>query len=158
MPRPRSEDPYGRLRQLLLLILAVATAGTGVELGLLGHYETVWQWTPIAVFAMGLAATAVVLVRPRRGGIRLFQAVMGLFIAAGALGLYLHYRGNAEFELEMVPSLHGFELFWEAIRGATPALAPGTMVQLGLLGLATTYRHPLLRRSTELADSTEEDS
>jgi hypothetical protein len=35
-------------------------------------------------------------------------------------------------------------LFREALSGATPALAPGTMVQFGLLGLLYTYRHPRL--------------
>jgi hypothetical protein len=44
-----------------------------------------------------------------------------------------------EFELEMYPGLSGLELFREAMKGATPALAPGTMTILGLLGLAYTY-------------------
>ena len=156
--KARSPEGHGRLRAFLLLILAMATAGTAVELALLGHYETIWQWTPLAVFGVGLAVTLTFLLRPRRSALRLFQTAMVLFIASGALGLYLHYRGNAEFELEMVPSLHGLNLFWEALRGATPALAPGTMIQLGLLGLATTYRHPLLRSSAELHDSTQEDT
>ncbi|MFB3131882.1 MAG: hypothetical protein ACE10K_05095, partial [Rhodothermales bacterium] len=55
----------------------------------------------------------------------------------------------AEFELEMYPTLKGLELFWESIKGATPALAPGTMIQLGLLGWAYTYRHPALIKSIE---------
>jgi hypothetical protein len=45
----------------------------------------------------------------------------------------------------MSPDVTGWPLFWEAIRGATPALAPGAMVQLGLIGLAFTIRHPALR-------------
>jgi len=28
-----------------------------------------------------------------------------------------------------------------------PALAPGAMIQLGLLGLVYTYRHPFIRQS-----------
>ena len=69
---------------------------------------------------------------------------MILFVLSGLVGLILHYQGNAEFELEMYPSLNGLELFWEAIRGATPTLAPGTMIQLGLLGWVYTIRHPQL--------------
>jgi len=42
--------------------------------------------------------------------------------------------------------MEGFELFKESMMGATPALAPGMMAHLGLLGLALTYRHPLLAR------------
>ena len=65
-------------------------------------------------------------------------------LSSGVLGLYLHYRGNVEFELEMYSSLRGFELFWEALKGATPALAPAAMAHLGLVGLAYSYHHPLL--------------
>jgi hypothetical protein len=60
------------------------------------------------------------------------------------VGLYLHYRGNVEFALERDPSLSGARLLWKALRGATPALAPGALSQLGLLGLLYTYGHPAL--------------
>jgi hypothetical protein len=49
--------------------------------------------------------------------------------------------------------MKGLELFWEAMKGATPSLAPGVMAQLGLLGLACTYRHPLLRARRDTQDS-----
>ena len=32
---------------------------------------------------------------------------MGAFVVSGVVGLWLHYQGNAEFELEMYPSLQG---------------------------------------------------
>ncbi len=38
--------------------------------------------------------------------------------------------------------MSGFELAWEALKGATPSLAPGTMMLLGMLGLIYTFRHP----------------
>jgi hypothetical protein len=153
-----SSEALGKLRGLLLALLAIAIAGTAIELVLLEHYDTVWQWTPLALFALGFISTASAALRPGRGVLRTFQAMMSLFVAAGFLGLYLHYHGNAEFELEMVPSLHGLDLFRAAIRGATPALAPGTMVQLGLLGLACTYRHPHLRNSRGRRIQPEEES
>jgi hypothetical protein len=41
-------------------------------------------------------------------------------------------------------------LLWKVMSGAAPALAPGAMVQLGLLGLIYTFRHPaLIQRSKE---------
>jgi hypothetical protein len=70
---------------------------------------------------------------------------MVLQIATAIAGLIFHYRGNVEFEIERDESLRGLALFWEAIRGATPALAPGALAQLGLVGLAFTYRHPALK-------------
>ena len=65
----------------------------------------------------------------------------------GLLGLYLHLRGNAEFERELHPAAAGWTLWWDALRGATPALAPGALAQLGLVGLA--YAWPTLHRSHE---------
>ena len=41
------------------------------------------------------------------------------------------------------------KLVWKALRGATPALAPGALAQLGLLGLLYTYRHPALTHTRE---------
>ena len=68
---------------------------------------------------------------------------MLLCIAAGVAGGWLHYDGNAEFELEMDALLEGLELFEESMTGATPVLAPGAMIQIGLVGLAYCFRHPL---------------
>jgi hypothetical protein len=78
---------------------------------------------------------------------RVFQGTMLLLVFGGLVGCILHYQGNVEFELEMHPSLEGRELFWESITGATPSLAPGMMITLGLVGLAYGYRHPRLGRS-----------
>jgi hypothetical protein len=118
--------------------------GMSLELILLEHYDDLWQWTPFALFG---ASTFVLLwygFTRRALAIRAFRIVMVAFIAGGALGVYLHYDSNAMFELEMSPEVLGWALFREAIFGATPALAPGVMVQLGLLGLAFTIRHPSL--------------
>ena len=60
---------------------------------------------------------------------------MGAFVVSGALGLWLHHRANVEFERELAPDRAGVDLFWTAIRGASPpALAPATLIHLGLLG------------------------
>ena len=67
---------------------------------------------------------------------------MFIYLLVGAWGVYLHLHGNVEFALERDPSLSGAKLIWKALRGATPALAPGALAQLGLLGLLYTYKHP----------------
>ncbi len=122
-------------------------AGTGVELFLLDHTEDWMQIMPFVAIGLGLVAAVLVLVRPSRPGVRFLQVTMWGFVLSGVLGTWLHYKGNVEFELEMYPSMTGLELVWEALTGATPSLAPGLMAQLGLLGLACTYRHPRLRNS-----------
>lgn len=135
------------LRGVLLAIFVFGVVGTGAELVLLEHYEDVWQWTPLALMAASLLVLGWHLAAGGRLSVRAFQGVMILFVVGGLVGVVLHYRGNAAFELEMYPSLVGLDLFKESIRGATPALAPGTMVQLGLIGLAYTFRHPALSGS-----------
>jgi hypothetical protein len=137
----------GWLRRVVLTLIVLSTVGLLVELVLLEHYESAWQWTPLALLAVVLAITILVALRPTPGGIRTFQSCMVLCVVVGVLGLWLHYRGNVEFELERDTSLRGLALFWEALRGATPALAPGAMTQLGLLGLAYAHHHPVLGHS-----------
>ena len=132
------------LRRLILALIFLGATGMLVDLILLEHFENAWQWAPLALLIPVIALTIMVGVRPSRSFLRAFQAAMLSCIVIGVLGVFRHYRGNVEFELERDPALRGFALFRETIRGATPALAPGAMVQLGLLGLAFTFRHPML--------------
>ena len=145
----------GPLRRMLLGLVLLGAVGLLVELGLLEHFDSATQWIPLALLVVVVGAVVAVYVRGGRGTVRFFQGVMALCVVTGVIGVWLHYRGNVEFELERDGSLGGIRLFWEAIRGATPALAPGALSQLGLVGLAYTFRHPTLRGSitSSLEDS-----
>ena len=110
------------------------------ELLLLGHIDGVWQWIPVVLLACGALALAWELVRPSSLSIQVLRVLMALFVVSGVVGLALHYKGNVEFEREMYPALAGWQLFKQAITGATPALAPGTMSLFGLLGWLYTFR------------------
>ncbi|MCI0413693.1 hypothetical protein L0222_12945 [bacterium] len=139
-----------------MTIFLLGAAGTGTELLLIGHIEEVWQWVPLLLlltsFVM-LFAHAVASV-----SIRIFQGIMILFITSGIIGIGIHYNARMEFKLEMNPALKGKQLILETIRGATvpPVLAPGIMIQLGLLGLACTYRHPTLPSTENNKTTTKE--
>lgn len=135
---------HASLRQLLLAVVFIGMVGLAVELALLRHAESLTQWIPHVALMVGLLSTAAVYVRPSAATLRAFQLVMLIFVVVGALGVYLHFQGNVEFALERDPSLTGTRLIWKALRGATPALAPGALAQLGLLGLVYSYRHPAL--------------
>jgi len=137
----------GRLRQFLLALLAAGLIGLGVELVLLEHYEDVWQLTPLVLITANLVVLCWQVARPSWPAVQSLRVLMVAMLAAGALGIFLHYRANMEFQLEMSPGLSGIDLFLKAIRAKVPPpLAPGAMAQLGLLGLLYTYRHPLLTR------------
>ena len=132
------------LRRALVILFLFGVVATTVELLLLEHTEDLSQLIPLALMGASVPALLWFLAVRGRASLRTHQVLMGFFAVSGLVGLYLHYRGNVEFEREMYPSLGGFGLFWEAIKGATPTLAPGTMIGLGLLGLLCTYRHPAL--------------
>lgn len=132
------------MRKLLFAVVLVGIAGLSAELVLLEHWDEWLQWAPFGGLALAFAATSAAWARPRAATIRALQAAMGLLLALGALGIWLHYRGNALFELEMDPSARGWGLFRTALFGATPLLAPGALVQIALVGLIATFRHPAL--------------
>lgn len=137
-------------RRILLAILILGIAGISVELWLMAHTEDFYQLIPLWLAALGVIAIVTVALRPSSGTVRLFQAVMTLFLISGVVGMYLHFQVNLEFQLEMDPALSGMALYRKAILAKSPpALAPGAMIQLGLIGLAYTFRHPVLvpRRS-----------
>lgn len=134
------------VRRILLATLVLGLVGTGLELLLLEHFEDWRQMIPLGLIAAALLVLVWHAVQRGPAPVQVLQVLMLVFVLAGVLGLTLHYRGNAEFEREMYPDLAGMELFRESMMGATPALAPGTMIQLALIGLAYAYRHPRLGR------------
>jgi hypothetical protein len=139
---------------MLLGLLLLELTGTAVELLFLGHFEDAWQMVPLGLIAL----TLMILVWHRfdRGewSIQALRLTMILAIASGAIGFGLHYQANAEFQLDIDPSLGGPALWLKVMQAkAPPALAPGIMAHLGLLGLAYTYRHPSLDRAGKPAAS-----
>jgi hypothetical protein len=146
------------IRAILLTIFILGSVGSGAELLLLNHVESLVQWIPLLLILLSFVALGWHAARRTPASTRAIQVTMVAFIAAGLAGFYFHYQGSAEFKLESNPSLAGWRLFWEAIRAkAPPALAPGVMIQLGLIGLAYTYRHPALSAvpNTNLKDEGE---
>ena len=135
------------LRDLVLAIIVIGILGLVAELLLIEHIEGFTQWIPLITLSLGLAACIWLGLRPGRNALRTFQVVMAGFVVAGIAGVYFHYTGNVEFALERDSALGGAGLVWKALRGATPALAPGALAQLGLLGLAYTYGHPAAQRT-----------
>lgn len=142
--------PLSALRRFLLMILLLGMIGTGAELLLLSHIEGWRQWIPLALEALGIAVLGWHCTERGPRSTRAVRATMMAFIAAGFAGFYYHFQGSAEFKLESNPSLAGWALFWEAVRSKNPpSLAPGVMIQLGLLGLVYTYRHPALAKTAK---------
>lgn len=137
-PSPDSGVPHRALLGLALLTALGLTA----ELVLLEHHDGNAQKIPLGLLAVGIPALLLALFRPSPKAIRALQGVAAAQTIAGAVGVGLHFKGNREFELEMTPNVAGPELWMEALHGATPTLAPGALLALGLLGLLATWKHP----------------
>ncbi|MBX7118635.1 MAG: hypothetical protein K1X31_06515 [Gemmatimonadaceae bacterium] len=137
------------IRRGLLVLLLIGAFGLVGELVLLEHYEDSLQLVPFVLLGLTLLVTAIHWVDGRKGSLRLFQAVMLLLIIAGPVGIVLHLRGNYQMEREFDPSVLGLDLWLAVVRGEAPSLAPGTLVQFGLLGLLYAYKHPALSSDQE---------
>ena len=142
----RDSGTGAALRRGLLLIFVLGTVGLGTELLLLGHFEEWRQQVPLVLLALGLVLLAMRILYRGRGILRLFRLTMLAFVLGGMVGLWFHLSANMEFELEMYPTLTGLKLLAKALGGAMPALAPGALVQLGLVGFLYTYQHPVMSR------------
>ena len=152
MPDTSAAIALATLRRLLLGILLFGLVGTAAELILIGHDEDWWQMIPLVVIGLailaGLAMMAGPFPRSATAATRLFRGAMVLLMLSGGAGSVLHYRANMEFKLEMDPSLSGWALFSSVLQAkAPPALAPGNMVLLALLGFACVFRLDSSRRS-----------
>ena len=148
-------DPSLAIRRFLLAVIVLGLVGTGTELILLTHYEDSAQLVPLFFIALTLVVIAGHVTVGGSGTVLLLRVMMGFLVAAGALGVVLHYQGSMEFQLEMDPTVSGWALFTKVLHAkAPPTLAPGVMAQLGLIGLVYTYRHPAVRSSSSTGAST----
>jgi uncharacterized membrane protein len=141
-------DRIELLRRWILLILVLGLLGTVTELVLLEHYEQPLQFVPLVLI---VAAVGVLWWEFRRHDLasrRSTQVVMALFVLAGFVGFAAHFQGSAEYQLELNPDMSNWELLEKILRAkAPPLLAPGMMLQLGLLGLAYVFSDSRFRRS-----------
>ena len=131
------------MRPLILAVLFVGLFGMGAELLLLQHTGSVWELIPLVLIGLSLVILTWHAITQHPASVRAVQGTMGLFLIAGVAGIALHYQSSMEFKLETNPSLIGWALFWAVMSAKTPPpLAPGAMIQLGLLGLVYAYRYP----------------
>jgi hypothetical protein len=129
------------LRRRVIGLVALGFIGTAVELWLLAHVEDLNQWIPFVAIGLALATIAWWAVATGTAAVRAVQAAMAIAIITGAVGVVLHYRANMEFQLELDPSLSGVALMMKVLEAkAPPALAPGNMMLLGLVGLVGVSR------------------
>jgi hypothetical protein len=139
-PKVGAGSVVERLRLWVLGVLVLGLIGTVTELILLEHYEQALQFVPLVLIAIGVVVLIWHAARPDTASLRTLQIVMGLFVLAGFAGMAAHFNGSAEYQLELNPEMDTWELLEKIVHAkAPPLLAPGMMIQMGLLGLAYAF-------------------
>jgi hypothetical protein len=132
------------IRLILLITVVSGMIGLEAELLLLGHIKPLLQLVPVLLIGLGLGALAWHRISPGSQSLKLFQGTMALCIASGLMGIVVHLAFSASEATKKDTTLHGLKLFRVALTGAAPPFAPAAMIQIGLVGLAYTFRHPSL--------------
>ena len=142
-PRPKADADsvvLERLRLWILGVIVLGLIGTMTELILLEHDEQALQFVPLVLMVLGAAALVWHATAKDTASLRALQIVMGLFVLAGFAGMAAHFNGSAEYQLELNPDMDKWELLDKILHAhAPPLLAPGMMMQMGLLGLAYAF-------------------
>jgi hypothetical protein len=133
------------LRPLILVIMGIGTLGILGELLLLEHFRFDSQWIAVMLTVLTGVCTVILAFNPKAQVLRVVQLALLLVVLGGAFGVLEHVKTNFD-RMENGSDVSGLSLIWQALRGRAPALAPGALAQLGLLGLLFTYRHPNLER------------
>jgi NO-binding membrane sensor protein with MHYT domain len=136
----RFENVAGPLQRWLMGTLVLGLTGTAIELLLLEHYDEPWQLVPLLLIALAFAVLAWHRARSTTASVRALRMTMLMFVVSSAAGVVLHFRAAAQFQLEIDPAMPTPELIRKVMRVKDPpVLAPGVMLQLGLIGLAYAY-------------------
>jgi hypothetical protein len=147
-PQQAGADTLGLLRLWILGVLVLGLLGTITELILLSHYEQPVQLVPVVLIALALIVLAWHAKARNAASLRVLLGLMVLFVLAGFAGFVAHFHGSAEFQLDLEPSISTWDLLIKVLQAkAPPLLAPGMMMQLGLLGLAYVFSDSRYRRS-----------
>jgi hypothetical protein len=128
------------LRRWILVVILLGVIGTLIELVLLEHYEEPVQYVPLVLLVAALVVLAWLPMSYGPASLRTMQILMVLYVLAGFAGFVAHFVGSAEYQLELDPDMSTMDMLEKILHAkAPPLLAPGMMLQLGLLGLAYVY-------------------
>jgi len=146
-PKVGTDQVLELLRRWILIVILLGVVGTVTELLLLEHYEEPLQFVPLVLLVAALVVTAWLAMDYGPASLRTMQILMALYVLAGFAGFVAHFAGSAEYQLELDPDMSTMDMVEKVLHAkAPPLLAPGMMLQLGLLGLAYVYTDPGYRK------------
>jgi hypothetical protein len=139
-PKVGADSVLERLRLWVLGVLVLGLIGTVTELFLLEHDEQALQFVPLVLIGLGVVVLVWHYAAGNTASLRALQIVMALFVLSGFAGMAAHFNGSMEYQLELDPDMSTWDLLEKILHAkAPPLLAPGMMIQMGLLGLAYAF-------------------
>lgn len=145
-----AQQVNARLRAFLFITAALLCVGTVIELSLTEHTDEPIQFVPFILSVLAFVCIVFVMLKPTRGTLFTLRGVMGALVLGSLVGVYEHLASNWEIVTETKPNLAANAMFWEAVRGAAPMLAPGILVLVAALAIAATYEHPALNQPSNI--------
>lgn len=146
-----AEPPVARaLRRVLLALALLGVLATATELALIGHWGSTARVIPWGLLLLAGATLLLAAWKPGVRTLRSLQVALVIVALGSGVGVLEHAAGNLATTREVADgaALAPKELVLGTLTGGAPALAPGILVQVALLGLAFTYRHPALRTAS----------
>lgn len=138
-----------RYRVFLFALAAFLCVGTLTELWLTEHTQEPLQLVPFVLCVLGLLAILAAWFKPQIQTLWTMRVLMGAFVLGALIGVSQHLASNWEIIVETKPQLAASEMFFTALRGAAPMLAPGILALIAILALAATYAHPALEPKSQ---------
>jgi hypothetical protein len=135
------------VRRGILAVLAFGCVGLLAELVLLEHYAEWYQLPPLVLCTLTLASIVWHWTSSGATSVRALQISGLMLVVAGVVGIGLHFGANYDDLRADEPLLAGLDFWKSVVKGEHPTLAPGTLVQFGLLALLYSYKHPALNKS-----------
>ena len=132
------------VRLLILAAIAAALIVTEAELLFVGHTgSNNGQVIAVVLVSLGLITVSCHAILRNTSSIVVLRLTMYLFLIFGIDGLFTHYHWAVQSALKSQPTLVGMPLVYATLSGKIPLLAPGMLIEIGLLGLIYTFQHPL---------------
>ena len=132
------------VRLLILVAISAALIVTEAELLFVRHTGTNnGQVIAVVLVGLGLITVTCHAILRNTSSIVVFRFTMYLFLIFGIDGFLTHYHRAVQAALKSQPTLVGMPLLHATLSGKIPLLAPGMLIEIGLLGLIYTFQHPL---------------
>src|SRR5262245_14744862 len=100
-------ETVSAIRSIILVVIVMGLAGTGLELVFVDHFEGTAQWVPVVLICLAFLVLGTYGLVRAAALLRVFQAVMIMFIVSGIIGIGFHYQHDVQHAEKDNPGIEG---------------------------------------------------